>query len=376
MNWNYPTHIRFGPGRLSELPEACKELQIARPLLVTDPGLKDLPPVQKALQFQPAGLYAGVKPNPIGANVMEGVEAFRAGGHDGVIAIGGGSALDAGKAIALMVGQTRPLFDFEDREDWWTRVNPHGIAPVVAIPTTAGTGSEVGRASVITDESIQVKKIIFHPRMLPGRVILDPELTLALPPKITAYTGMDALAHCLEALCSPLFHPMAEGIALEGMRLIQTALPRAFAHPSDLEARGHMLTAATMGAAAFQKGLGAIHSLSHPIGGRFDLHHGMLNAIFMPYVLRFNRPAIEPKIDRVAAFMGLQDFSGFEAWLLGLRSELGIPDRVELENPDLDELAQLALEDPSTATNPVPLTRDDLKGLLQQSVVSFRRIAG
>lgn len=375
MNWNYPTHIRFGPGRLAELPEACKELQISRPLLVTDPGMKDLPPVQKALQFQPAGLYAGVKPNPVGANVMEGVDAFRSGGHDGVIAIGGGSALDAGKAIALMVGQTRPLFDFEDREDWWTRVNPHGIVPVVAVPTTAGTGSEVGRASVITDESNHVKKIIFHPRMLPGRVILDPELTLALPAKITAYTGMDALAHSLEALCSPLFHPMAEGVAVEAVRLIKDALPRAFRQPGDLEARGHMLTAAMMGAAAFQKGLGAIHSLSHPVGGRFDLHHGMLNAIFMPYVLRFNRPAIEPKIDRLSAFLGLKGFDGFEKWLLELRQELEIPEKLELENPDFDELAQLALADPSTPTNPVPLTKEALSGLLQESVRSFRRIA-
>ena len=375
MNWNYPTSIRFGAGRLKELRDACKELQISRPLLVTDPGMKDLPPVVRALEYQPAGLFTGVKPNPVGSNVMDGVEAFRAGGHDGVIAIGGGSALDAGKAIALMVGQTRPLFDFEDREDWWTRVNPHGVVPTVAVPTTAGTGSEVGRASVITDESNHLKKIIFHPRMLPGRVILDPELTLALPPKITAYTGMDALAHSLEAICSPLFHPMAEGIGVKALRLIKTALPKAFHNPDDIEARGHMLTAAMMGAAAFQKGLGAIHSLSHPVGGRYDLHHGMLNGIFMPYVLRFNRSAIESKIERAAAYLGLDGWAGFETWLLGLRSELGIPDKLELENPDLDELARLALDDPSTGTNPVPLRRDDLKGLLQQSVVTFRRIA-
>lgn len=367
-NWNYPTSIRFGPGRLAELPDACRELGIARPLLVTDPGLAELPPVQRALEAQPAGLYTGVKPNPVGANVTGGVEAYRAGGHDGVIAIGGGSALDAGKAIALMVGQTRPLFDFEDREDWWTRVNPEGVAGVVAIPTTAGTGSEVGRASVITDESVGLKKIIFHPRMLPGRVILDPELTLALPPKVTAYTGMDALAHSLEALCSPLYHPLAEGVALEAIRLVHSALPAVYRDPSNLEARGQMLTAAMMGAAAFQKGLGAIHSLSHPVGGRYDLHHGLLNAIFMPYVLRFNRPAVEERIDRLAAYLGLSGFDGFYAWILELRSQLEIPDRLQLENADLDELARLAKDDPSTPTNPVPLTLADLKGLLQEAL--------
>lgn len=370
MNWNYPTSIRFGAGRLQELPEACRELGMARPLLVTDPGLKDLPPVERALHYQPAGVFSGVKPNPVGSNVTDGVQAYQAGGHDGVIAIGGGSALDAAKAIALMVGQDRPLFDFEDREDWWTRVRPEGMAPVVAIPTTAGTGSEVGRASVITDESSHLKKIIFHPKMLPGRVILDPELTLALPARITAYTGMDALAHSLEAYCSPLFHPLAQGVAVEALRLIKDSLSRAFHHPDDLEARGNMLTAAMMGAAAFQKGLGAIHSLSHPLGGRYDLHHGLLNAIFMPYVLHFNRPAVEPRIERLAAYLGLNGFSGFETWLLGLRSELGIPDKLELENPDLDELAQRALDDPSTPTNPVPLTRADLKGLLQHAVVT------
>ncbi|MEW6277196.1 MAG: iron-containing alcohol dehydrogenase, partial [Candidatus Eremiobacterota bacterium] len=336
--------------------------------LVTDPGLAPLPPVQRALQVQPAGLFTGVQPNPVGSNVSDGVEAYRAGGHDGVVAMGGGSALDAGKAIALMVGQTRPLFDFEDREDWYTRVNAEGMAPVVAIPTTAGTGSEVGRVAVITDESTRVKKLIFHPRMLPGRVILDPELTVGLPPAITAYTGMDALAHSLEAYCSPLFHPMADGIGLEALRLIKESLPRAFREGTDLEARSAMLAAATMGAAAFQKGLGAVHSLSHPVGARHGLHHGLLNAIFMPYVLAFNRPAVETRIERAAAYLGLRGFEGFQAWLLELRRELGIPHRLDLPGADVEALARLALEDPSTPTNPVPLTEAALRGLLEQAM--------
>jgi len=371
-NWNYPTSIRFGAGRIAELPDACKSLGMRRPLLITDPGLAAMPMVGAARQScieagLACGLFADVRPNPVEANVLAGVTAYRDGNHDGVIAFGGGSALDAAKAVALMVGQTRPLWDFEDREDWWTRVDTRGMAPVVAVPTTAGTGSEVGRASVITDVRDHTKKIIFHPKMLPTIVIADPALTVGLPPKVTAATGMDALSHSLEAYCAPTFHPLAEGIALEGMRLVHDFLPRAVANGGDLEARAAMLAASTMGATAFQKGLGAMHSLSHPCGAHLDTHHGLTNAVVMPYVLQWNRPAIESKLARLAALLGLKHgFDGVLEWILVLRSEIGIPHTLAdlgVTEAHARQFAAEALADPSTGTNPLPMTRDDFEQL-------------
>jgi len=372
-NWNYPTSIRFGAGRIRELPDACASLGMKRPLLVTDPGLAALPMVERALGLcREAGLgcelYADVQPNPVEENVIRGVEVFRAGSHDGVIAFGGGSALDAAKAVALMVGQKRPLWDFEDREDWYTRVDVAGMAPVVAVPTTAGTGSEVGRASVITDVADHTKKIIFHPRMLPAIVIEDPELTLGLPAKVTAATGMDALSHCLESWCAPSFHPMAEGIAAEGMRLIRDWLPTAVHDGASLKARSHMLIASSMGATAFQKGLGAMHSLSHPCGANLDTHHGLTNAVVMPYVLAWNRRAIEDKMVRLAAYLGLSShsFDGFLAWVLKLRDEIGIPHtlaEIGVKEEHAAEFAPQALADPSTGGNPLPMTEDDFRQL-------------
>jgi alcohol dehydrogenase class IV len=313
-NWNYPTKMIFGPGRIAKLAQACRSAGMTRPLLVTDPGLAKLPMVESALAANrddglPTEIFADVKGNPIGRNVSDGVAQFRAGGHDGVIAFGGGSGIDAAKAIALMSGQNRPLWDFEDVGDNWTRADVAGIAPIVAVPTTAGTGSEVGRASVIVQEESHSKKIIFHPDMLPRVVISDPELTVGLPAHITAATGMDALAHCFEAYCAPGYHPMADGIAVEGMRLVRQWLPRAVAEGSDIEARANMLAAASMGATAFQKGLGAIHSLSHPIGAIYDTHHGLTNAVVMPYVMAHNRPAIAERMERLAAYIGLDQHS-------------------------------------------------------------------
>lgn len=354
-NWNYPTSIRFGPGRLAELPHACAELGIARPLIVTDPGVAALPWFREL-----AGtVFSKVKPNPTGENVAAGVAAFRAAGCDGVVAVGGGSALDAGKAVALMVGQDRPLADFVDEGDNWRRVNVDGMAPVVAVPTTSGTGSEVGRVAVITDTAARAKRLIFHPRMQPGRVIADPSLTLGLPPGLTAAVGMDAFAHCLEAWCSPVFHPMADGIALEGMRLVHRSLVRVYREGSDLEARCEMMAAALMGATAFQKGLGAIHSMSHPVGALFDTHHGLTNAVVMPHVLRFNRPAVEEKLARAAGYLGLPPtFEGFLAWVEALLRELNIPSTLRDLGVDpgaLEELSQQAALDPSAATNPLPV---------------------
>jgi alcohol dehydrogenase class IV len=377
-NWNYPTAVRFGAGRLAELPAACRELGMRNPLLVTDEGLAELPVVERAQKHCQAaglqcGLYADVQGNPIERNVTDGVRHFHEGSHDGVIAFGGGSGLDAGKAIGLMVGQERPIWDFEDREDWWTRVNTDGMAPVVAVPTTSGTGSEVGRASVITDQRDHTKKIIFHPRMLPAIVIADPELTLDLPAKVTAAVGMDALSHNLEAYCSLLFHPLAHGIALEGIALVHQWLSVAYEDNANLTARAHMMAASTMGATSFQKGLGAMHSLSHPCGAVLNTHHGLTNAVVMPYVLVFNRPAIEHKMTALARYLDLAEasFEAVLAWVLELREAIGIPHTLSELGVTLDRveaLAVMALADPSTATNPVPLTTEDFKTLYRKAI--------
>lgn len=377
-NWNYPTAIRFGAGRIVELPEACRTLGMRHPLLVTDAGLAKLPMVAAAIENcrsagLECGLFAEVRPNPVGQDVAAGVAAYRAGGHDGIIAFGGGSGLDAAKAVALMVGQTRPLFDFEDREAWSTRVDTGGMAPVVAVPTTSGTGSEVGRASVITDEADHTKKIIFHPKMMPGIVIADPELTLGLPAKITAAVGMDALSHSLEAFCSPFYHPIAQGVALESIRLVKDWLPVAVRDGSDLAARSHMMAASSMGATAFQKGLGAMHAMAHPCGAVFDTHHGLTIAVVMPYALAFNRPAIEEKLTALARYLDLPSpsFAAVLDWVLALRSEIGIPDRLDALGIGTDavpQLAMMAARDPSCGGNPRPLDEANLAQLYRGAI--------
>jgi alcohol dehydrogenase class IV len=365
-NWNYPTSIRFGAGRITELPDAVKSAGITRPLLVTDPRLAAMPMVANAVDsLRAAGIacavFSEVRPNPVAANVEVGVKTLKQGNHDGVIAFGGGSALDVGKVIAFMAGQTRPMWDFEDIGDWWTRAEPSGIAPIVAVPTTAGTGSEVGRAGVITDETTHTKKVIFHPLMMPKVTICDPELTVGMPPAITAGTGMDAFAHCLEAYCAPFYHPLADGIAVEGIRLVKENLARAVEDGSDLEARAHMMSAAAMGATAFQKALGAIHALSHPVGALYDTHHGMTNAVFMPYVLAFNRPTIEEKIARLAGYLGLKPgFDTFLDFVLDLRRRTGVPhtlDGLGVDDDKAETIAAMAPDDPTAGGNPVPLTR-------------------
>ncbi len=374
-NWSYPTRIRFGAGRIDELGDACRGVGINRPLFVTDRGLRDLPVTRRALDVLEARdievtVFADVDPNPTEANLDAGVRRFVDGSHDGVIAFGGGSGLDLGKAIAFMAGQTRPVWDFEDVGDWWKRANADAIAPNIAVPTTAGTGSEVGRASVITNSATMEKKIIFHPRILPEQVICDPELTVDLPPALTAGTGMDAFAHCLEAYCSPHYHPLSQGIALEGLRLVKENLPRAYLDGSDLEARAQMLAAASMGAIAFQKGLGAIHALSHPIGARYGTHHGTTNAVVMAAVLEFNRPAIESRIERAAAYLSINGgFDGFADFVAGLTRQLNIPKRLSelgVTDPDMDWLVKNALADPTTGGNPVPLTSDAVKALYEE----------
>ncbi|KTC89958.1 iron-containing alcohol dehydrogenase [Fluoribacter dumoffii] len=376
-NWNYPTSIKVGAGRARELIEACSSLGIKSPLLVTDNNLAKLPMIETALiRCQEAGLqcalFADIKANPTGENVLAGVDAYRNGRHDGVIAFGGGSALDAAKAIALMVGQNRSLWDFEDVGDNWQRVNVTHIAPVIALPSTAGTGSEVGRASVITDTQQQRKKIIFHPKMIPSIVILDPELTVALPLQITAATGMDALSHCLEAYSAPNYHPMAEGIALEGIRLIKKHLPRVIQNGNDLDARTQMLVASMMGATAFQRGLGAMHALAHPLGAIYDAHHGRLNAILMPYVLQANRSEIEQKIIRLASYLDIDNgFDGFLDWILQLREKLGIEhslSEIGIDARDLGRIAIMATEDPSAQSNPILFTEQQYKNILTAAI--------
>ncbi len=376
--WNYPTTMWVGPGRIKELPQACRSLGMQRPLLITDAGLANAPMVQAAIAGNaaaglPTGLFAGVKGNPTGANVDAGVAAYHAGKHDGVIAFGGGSGVDAAKAIALMVGQDRPLWDFEDVGDNADRVNVAGMAPVVAVPTTSGTGSEVGRASVITKEDVHEKKIIFHPRMLPALVIADPELTVGLPPHITAATGVDAFVHCFEAYCAPGFHPMADGIALEGMRLCKDYLGRAYRDGKDIEARSRMLAAASMGAAAFQKGLGGVHALAHPIGAVYDTHHGLTNAVLLPYVMQHNRAAIAERMKLLARVLDLSG-NGYDAvfdWVLAWRYELGIPNTLaEIKVPvdDAAMIGRMAEADPSAGGNPCPVDAAALEKVFRKAV--------
>ena len=373
-NWNYPTPIRFGAGRIAEIADACGTTGITKSLLVTDRGLAEMDITKRTLNLleeagQGAAIFANVDPNPTDKNADEGVKFYREGGFDGVIAFGGGSGLDLAKVIAFMAGQTRPMWDFEDIGDWWTRADPDGIAPVVAVPTTAGTGSEVGRASVITNSETHEKKIIFHPKMLPAVVIADPELTVGMPKFITAGTGLDAFAHCVEAYSSPHYHPMSQGIALEGMRLVKDYLPTAYNDGANIEARAHMMSAAAMGSTAFQKGLGAIHALSHPIGAMHHTHHGTTNAVCMPEVLTFNADAIRSRFDTAASYLGIEGgFDGFCAFVDEFNASFSIPKTLTelgVKDPDIDALVDAALRDPSTGGNPVEMTAENTKALFE-----------
>lgn len=372
-NWSYPTSVKFGAGRINEIAEACKSAGIAKPLLVTDKGLASMEITTKTLDLLEAaglgrGMFSEVDPNPTDKNAEAGVEFYRDGGFDGVIAFGGGSGLDLGKVIAFMAGQTRPLWDFEDIGDWWTRADADAIAPIIAVPTTAGTGSEVGRASVITNSTTSEKKIIFHPKMLPAVVICDPELTVGMPKFITAGTGLDAFAHCVEAFSSPHYHPMSQGIALEGMRLVKEYLPRAYADGTDIEARAHMMSAAAMGATAFQKGLGAIHAISHPVGAIYHTHHGTTNAVCIPAVLQFNKFAIKDRFDMASAYLGIDGgFDGFCNYVDELNASMGVPKTLTelgVKDPDIDRLVKDALADPSTGGNPIEMTEKNTKELI------------
>jgi alcohol dehydrogenase class IV len=377
-NWNYPTTIWTGESRSTDLPEACLVAKIKNPLFVTDKDLITLPMTIAIINnlkksFKNINTFSKFSGNPFGKNIIEGVELYNKSNCDGVIAFGGGSALDVGKGIAFMCGQTRPLWDFEDIGDYWKRADETKISPIIAIPTTAGTGSETGRASAIVNEETGIKKIIFHPKFMPTIVILDPVLTVDLPPRITAATGMDALAHNLEAFCAPGFHPMADGIALEGMRLIKNSLPVAVKDGKNIKARLDMLAAASMGSTSFQKGLGAIHSLSHPVNAQFNVHHGLSNAIFMPYVLTFNKSEISERIVSICNYLGLEkSFNSFTQWIIDLRKEFNIPhklsDVVDEEKMDLDKLSEMAFNDPSTGGNPKKLSKEDLKKMYQHSI--------
>ena len=376
--WNFPTIVWVGENRINELSKACEQLKVIRPLLVTDKDLINLPLIKGIIsenkkKIEHLNIFSNFSGNPIGENVEEGVKKFKTNNCDSVIAIGGGSALDVGKAIAFMSVQNRPIWDFEDIGDNWKKAVDTNIPPIIAIPTTAGTGSETGRASAIINKSSGIKKIIFHPKILPSLVILDPLLTIELPPNLTAATGMDALAHNLEAFCAPSFHPMADGIALEGIRLIKSSLYKAFKEGKNIEARQNLLAASSMGSTAFQKGLGAIHSLSHPINAQFNIHHGLSNAIFMPYVLTFNRHSIEKKIVSICDYLDLdKDFDSFLSWILDLRKKLNIPNKlsdvVDCTNLDLDKLSLMAFEDPSTSGNPKKISQKDLREMYEHSI--------
>ena len=374
MNWNYPTNMWFGEKRINEIHKACEILNVKNPLIVTDPGILKtniIEKINKSLNSK-ANIFSELQSNPTGKNVEQGVLYFNANSHDGVIAVGGGSGMDVGKGIAFMAEQERPLWDFEDIGDYWTRAKSEVIKPIIAVPTTAGTGSETGRAGVYTNEETHEKKIIFHPKMLPSIVILDPELTIPLPKSLTAFTGMDALAHCLEAYSSNFFHPLSQGIALEGIFMIKKYLIKAYKDGSDLEARGNMLATSSMGSIAFQKGLGAIHSLSHPVGAIYNTHHGLTNAVFMPYVFKKNRQAIEEKIISLSRYLNLEDktFDGFMNWILDLRKQLSIPHTLkELIDDDskFNEMSKMAKNDPSTGGNPIAFEVSDFYNLYQDS---------
>ena len=378
INWNYPTSVWVGENRVKDLSEACKNLSISKPLFVTDKDLINLEMVKNIISdlrqnYNNMLIFSNFSGNPIGENVEEGVEVFNKKKCDGVIAFGGGSGLDVGKAIAFMSGQTRPIWDFEDIGDYWKRADESNIVPIIAVPTTAGTGSETGRASAIINNQTGIKKIIFHPKFLPSIVILDPILTIDLPPRLTAATGMDALAHNLEAFCAPGFHPMADGIAIEGLKLIKKSLLKAVKDGKNIEARSNLLAAASMGSTAFQKGLGAIHSLSHPVNAQFNVHHGLSNAIFMPYVLTYNKSFIENRIISICDYLNLdKSFDSFLNWILELRKELNIPhkisDVIDIKKINIKELSKMALEDPSTTSNPRKLNIDDMKILYEHSI--------
>tara|TARA_B100000965_G_scaffold367130_1_gene352908 strand:- start:30 stop:1187 length:1158 start_codon:yes stop_codon:yes gene_type:complete len=378
INWNYPTSVWVGENRVKDLSEACKNLSISNPLFVTDKDLINLEMVQNIVSdlkqnYNNISIFSNFTGNPVGENVEEGVKVFNKQKCDGVIAFGGGSGIDVGKAIAFMSGQTRPIWDFEDIGDFWKRADENKIAPIIAVPTTAGTGSETGRASAIINKQTGVKKIIFHPKFLPSIVILDPFLTIDLPPRLTAATGMDALAHNLEAFCAPGFHPMADGIAIEGLKLIKKSLLIAVNNGKNIDARSDLLAAASMGSTAFQKGLGAIHSLSHPVNAQFNVHHGLSNAIFMPYVLTYNKIYIESRIVSICDYLNLdKSFDSFLNWILDLRRELNIPHKIseviDINKINIKELSQMALDDPSTTSNPRKLTVNDMQILYEHSI--------
>ncbi len=377
-NWGFPTRIWAGPGRISELAAACDEIGIKRPLFVTDAGLRDLPIVKQAMDILTSNglatsLYSDVRGNPVAKNIDGGIAAYKSHDADGVVAFGGGSGLDVGKAIAFMVGQTRPIWDFEDIDDWWTRANADAIAPIIAVPTTAGTGSEVGRASVVTHSETHAKKIIFHPKMLPSIVISDPELTVGLPAHITAATGLDAYIHCFEAYCAPGYHPMADGIALEGMRLCKLALPRAYKDGGDITARADMLSAASMGATAFQKGLGGIHAISHAVGATYDSHHGLTNAIILPYMMKINQPVIFERMELLARVLDLpgKGFNAVMDWTLKFRDDLGIQNslsEINIADDRADYIGELSERDPSASSNPQKLTASQYAAVFKSAV--------
>ena len=374
-NWSYPTMVKFGPGRIKELGDACLSLGIKNPLLVTDKVLAQLDITQRSLDILKSSGFEGsvfceVDPNPNEVNLEAGLRAYRTGNHDGVVAFGGGSGIDLGKMVAFMAGQKRPIWDFEDIGDWWTRADSAAIAPIVAVPTTAGTGSEVGRASVITNSKSHEKKIIFHPKVLPSVVICDPELTVGMPPFVTAGTGLDAFAHCVEAFSSPHYHPMSQGIAVEGMRLVIENLPKVYSNPNDIEARSHMMSAAMMGATAFQKGLGAVHALSHPIGAIYNTHHGTTNAVCMPAVLDMNAPKISQRFDQVTDYIGIKNgFKGFCSFVRAFNSSFDIPGNLEglgISNVNIENLIRAVLKDPSCRGNPIKLNKKNVGELIEK----------
>ncbi|HEX3769825.1 MAG TPA: iron-containing alcohol dehydrogenase [Polyangiaceae bacterium] len=374
VRWSFPTTIVFGSGAVAAVGDYVKRTGAKRALLVADAGVVKVGIAERVRGLlQEAGVatvvFDKVDPNPVEENIAAGVAAYRAHGAECVVSVGGGAPLDAGKLIALKVTHDRPLVDYDDAVDGGQFIGPN-VPPIVTIPTTAGTGSEVGRSGVVTLAATGRKTVIFSPYLLARAALLDPELTRSMPARVTAATGFDALTHCLEAYCSLGDHPMADGIALAGLELCAANLARAVEHGDDLDARGGMMKAAMMGAVAFQKGLGACHSLAHPLSSEKGMHHGLANALCLPAVIDFNESVAHARLERVRAALDPKARTCGEA-VRALRKRVGLPEGLRAEGvteADIPKLADKAIEDACHRSNPRPTTRDDLAALYKASL--------
>jgi alcohol dehydrogenase class IV len=381
-DWDFPVPIRYGPGRLRQIGTLCAANGCRNPLIVTDRATGRLPFVDALRGFLAAGglghgSFADVSPNPADVEVMAGKRAFRTGGHDSVIALGGGSGMDAGKAISLVLNTDRDLWDFDFNVPPPPELGKADFVPLLCVPTTSGTGAETESTAMITDTRRGIKGCVWHPAQKPFAALLDPDLTLGLPRNLTAWTGCDALVHAIEAYCVPSWHPMCDGIALQALGLVYDALPRALDDPASVPARGAMLVGSCLGGVAFLKGLGLVHAISHMVGAECDTHHGLTNAVLLPLVLRFNAPAIADKVAPMCQAMGLAgtDFDSFRRAVCDLLDRCAIPRSLsELGvTPDrIDSIAAKAMTDTAIATNPRAVRLENVQSLIRTAMEHAR----